>query len=75
MNEDDRDLIREALELPPEARAALAGILIESLDEQVDAGAEAAWIEEIARRARELDQGLVEGVPWSKAQRAILGDG
>ena len=70
----DSKLIEEALKLPPEGRAALAGILIESLDDPVDPGAEAAWAEEIERRAQELDRNAVEGVPWSKARRKILGE-
>lgn len=38
------------MQLPPEGRAALAGSLLESLDEKLDADVEAAWEEEIARR-------------------------
>jgi putative addiction module component (TIGR02574 family) len=59
--------------LPPEARAALAGALIESLDEGVDERAEELWAEEIERRQRELDRGQVRTVPWSQARRAIQG--
>ena len=73
MGKENPKLFDEALRLPPEARAALAGILIESLDDRVDADAESAWSEEIERRARELDAGTIQGVPWSKARRAILG--
>jgi hypothetical protein len=70
-----RKLIDEALQLPLEARAALAGILIESLDAHVDGDAEATWAREIERRLGELDQGVVRSVPWSQARRAILGAG
>ncbi|HEX6811563.1 MAG TPA: addiction module protein [Planctomycetota bacterium] len=52
---------------------ALAGALIESLDETIDEGAEALWVEEIGRRQRELDQGQVRTIPWSQARRAIQG--
>lgn len=68
-------LLEEALRLPPEARAAIAGRLMESLDEQVDEGAEAAWAEEIARRLEEVDSGKVATVPWAEARRRILGGG
>ncbi|MBI2900312.1 MAG: addiction module protein [Planctomycetes bacterium] len=61
-----------ALKLLPEERAALAGALIESLDESVDADAEAAWGREIAKRAKDLDSGKALGVPWSEARRRIL---
>lgn len=52
-------LLQHALQLPPEARAALASLLLESLDETVDENAEAEWAVEIARRLQELDEGLV----------------
>ena len=70
---DPGRLLAEALKLSPEARAALAASLLESLDEEVDEGAEAAWAEEIAKRVRELDSGAVAAVPWSEARRMILG--
>jgi putative addiction module component (TIGR02574 family) len=73
MNTAPKKVLKEALRLPPEARAALAGRLIESLDESVDEDAEAAWGEEIARRIEDLDNGKVKTVPWSVARRQILG--
>jgi putative addiction module component (TIGR02574 family) len=62
----------EALKLPVEARAALAGTLLDSLDEEVDEDVEAAWSAEIARRVRELEDGSVKTVPWSEVRRSIL---
>jgi putative addiction module component (TIGR02574 family) len=73
MDKREIKLIDEALRLPPEARAALASKLIESLDEAVDPDAEAAWAEEVERRVQELDRGTVNGIPWDKARRSILG--
>ena len=73
MKNDSVELLREALKLPPEARAALAGSLIDSLDQEVDEGAEAAWEAEIERRLAELDSGSVKPVPWSEARRRIAG--
>jgi putative addiction module component (TIGR02574 family) len=73
MKRNAADLLKEALELPSEARAALAGSLIDSLDDQVDEGAEAAWDAEIARRIRELDEGKVKLVPWAEARRRLTG--
>jgi putative addiction module component (TIGR02574 family) len=70
---DTRKLIDEALKLPPEARAALAGTLIESLDEAVDEDAAAAWEAEIAARVRELDAKSVKPIPWKEARRIIAG--
>ena len=68
---DPRDLLQEALKLPPEARAALAGSLLESLDTEVDADAETAWSVEIERRIREIDQGSTKLVPWDEVKRRI----
>ena len=73
MTPDPSKLLEEALKLSPEARAALASSLLESLDEAVDEGAEAAWAEEIGKRIRALDSGAVTPVPWSEARRMILG--
>jgi len=70
---DTTKLLEEALKLPPEARAALAGSLIDSLDEVVDEDAEAAWATEISRRVQELDSGAVRTVPWAEARRRIVG--
>jgi putative addiction module component (TIGR02574 family) len=73
MTPDLGKVLEEALKLSPEARAALAASLLESLDNEVDEGAEAAWAEEIATRIRELDAGTVTPVPWPEARRMILG--
>ncbi|MBK8977234.1 MAG: addiction module protein [Planctomycetes bacterium] len=68
-----KDLLQCALELPPEARAALAGSLLESLEEHTDADAEAVWSVEIDRRLREIDAGTVKPVPWSEAHQRSSG--
>jgi putative addiction module component (TIGR02574 family) len=72
MNKDASRILEEALKLPIEARAALAGSLIESLDEVIDDNVEAAWAEEIAQRVADLDSGKAKTIPWSKARRLIL---
>jgi len=72
MKRDTTKILEEALKLPIEARAALAGSLLESLDEVVDENVEATWADEIARRVDELNKGRVKTVPWSEARRRIL---
>ena len=57
MNPSHQKVLQEALRLSAEARAALAGRLLESLDGPVDEDAEAAWSKEIARRIDDLDKG------------------
>lgn len=74
MGSDATKLLEAALKLPPEARAAMAGSLLESLDTTVDADAEAEWNKEIASRLKDLDSShppLL--VSWSDARRKILG--
>ncbi|MEK7761935.1 MAG: addiction module protein [Nitrospirota bacterium] len=74
MGSDATKLLEDALKLPPEARAAMAGSLLESLDATVDVDAEAEWNKEIARRLKDLDSPhppLL--VSWSDARRKILG--
>jgi putative addiction module component (TIGR02574 family) len=73
MTPDPAKLLEEALKLSPEARAALAASLLESLDQEADEGAEAAWAAEIARRVHELDSGAVTPIPWPEARRRSLG--
>jgi putative addiction module component (TIGR02574 family) len=67
------DLLREALKLPPEARAALAGSLIDSLDGKSDDDVETAWDAEIARRLQEMKEGQVALVPWTEVRRRLIG--
>ena len=56
---------------PPQVALALAGSLLESLDETVDAAAEEEWNNEIARRIRDLDAGKVKPISWAEARRQI----
>jgi putative addiction module component (TIGR02574 family) len=71
MTPDVSELLKKALALPREARAALAGSLLESLDDAVDASAKEEWGGEIARRIEELDSGKVKPVPWAETRRQI----
>jgi putative addiction module component (TIGR02574 family) len=73
MKREATDILRDALELPLEARAALAGSLLDSLDQTVDEDAESAWETEIATRLKALDEGGVALVPWAEARRRIAG--
>jgi putative addiction module component (TIGR02574 family) len=68
---DAKQLLAQALRLPETERAALAGELIQSLETEVDADAEAAWSVEIRERLDRLDAGTAKTVPWSEARRRI----
>ena len=66
------DVWKEAADLPEEDRAALAGLLIESLEGEPDPEVDAAWAAEIARRVAELDAGTVESIPWEQVRQRLL---
>jgi putative addiction module component (TIGR02574 family) len=68
MVKDPAEVLRDALALPSDARAALVDSLIESLDHAIDEGAEEAWREEIYRRLQEIDSGAVQLLPWEDAR-------
>ncbi len=73
MTQDESRILKEAMRLPPEARAALAGYLLDSLDSPPDPEAETAWEVEIANRLRDLETSQTKMIPWSEARRAITG--
>jgi putative addiction module component (TIGR02574 family) len=71
MKREPAEILKDALALPTEARAALAGSLLESLDTEVDEDAEAAWATEVTRRVAELDSGTATLVPWAEVRRRL----
>ena len=74
MTNQAEKLLEDAMRLPPESRAALAGSLLSSLetsDDEEDVAT--AWRMEVASRLEELDSGQVEAVSWEEAQRRIFG--
>ena len=66
------DIFRKALALAPSDRVELLGLLIGSLDEGVEQGAEAAWLEEIDRRAKDLESGAVRSIPWELVRERLV---
>ena len=69
MKRDAAEILKDAPALPAEARAALAGSLLDSLDDYDDA--EAAWATEANRRVAELDSGAVKTIPWAEVRRRL----
>jgi hypothetical protein len=53
-------IVSDALSLPAEARAFVAEKLIESLDLESAGDISPAWREEVRKRCRQVDEGLVE---------------
>jgi putative addiction module component (TIGR02574 family) len=66
------ELFRQASELDEHDRATLAGLLLESLEHEVDENVEAAWKEEIERRLAELDADSVKLVPWDEVKAKLI---
>jgi putative addiction module component (TIGR02574 family) len=71
MARDAAQLLHEAMELPAEARAALADSLLDSLDAEIDADAEQLWREESELRLASLNDGSVRLLPWSEVQARL----
>lgn len=66
------ELFKQASILSEKERATLAGLLIESLETEVDPDVEEAWRVEIERRVAELDAGTVKTVPWETVKARLL---
>ena len=71
MKEEVVDLLKKALALPVEARAALAGSLLDTLDETVDEEVEESWQREIASRIEQLDSGKAKTIPWTEVRKRL----
>ena len=66
------ELFAQASNLSERERATLAGLLIESLESEIDPDVEEAWREEIERRVAELDSGTARTVPWETVRAELL---
>lgn len=62
-------LTADAMKLPLRDRVQLAQRLVETLDDEVEMGAEELWFAEAERRLEELHSGKVEGVDSDDAFR------
>ena len=63
MTETAEKLKAQLSQLSTQERAELAHFLLHSLDEDVDADAEATWDAELARRMEEIRSGKAVGEP------------
>ena len=66
MSPKAESIMKEALELPREARALIAERLLESIDFEEPFELSDEWKTEIARRCREIDDGTAELIPADK---------
>lgn len=66
------ELLRQALELEPKARAELATLLLESVPTESQEEVDAAWEATIRRRVKELESGAVQTIPWEDVRRKLV---
>ena len=60
-----------ALALPLEARATLAGHLLESLNAEEQQQIDALWAKEAERRIKEIDNGTVAVIPGEEVMQRL----
>lgn len=73
MTKKTQELLQQALELSTSERAELAAELIASVDESPDPDAQAAWAQEIERRADRARAGLSKGHSWGDVKARVQG--
>ena len=61
---------KDAMDLAPRQKLALAEFLLESAETATDPEAEAAWDSEIRDRIRAIDEGRVTGIAYEDVMRA-----
>jgi len=71
MSPEVSDLLKRALALPVDERAALANTLLDSL-EDAEESVQAAWDEEVERRMQDLKAGKAVTVPWEELHQELL---
>ena len=71
-----KDIEKELLTLPHKERARLAHALLVSLDEEDrgDKDVEAAWLEEVQQREREIESGKATWISYDHAMEKIEKD-
>jgi putative addiction module component (TIGR02574 family) len=73
MNPEISDLLKRALALPVDERAALANTLLDTLDGVKESvSVQEAWDAEVARRIEDLKAGKAVTVPWEELHRELL---
>lgn len=71
MSQEVTDLLKRALALSADERAALANTLLDSL-ETGNESVQEAWDKEVARRMADLKAGRAVTVPWEELHRELL---
>ena len=63
------EITKDAMDLLPRERIALAELLLETADEPMDSGAAAKWESELEDRIRAVDEGRVTGVAYDDVMK------
>ena len=71
MSPEVSELLKRAMALPVDERAALANTLLDSL-ETANQSVQEAWDEEVARRMSDLKDGKAVTVAWEQLHRELL---
>jgi len=73
MRPEVSDLLKRALALPIDERAALANTLLDTLESKNESvSIKEAWDAEVARRIDDLKAGKAVTVPWEELHRELL---
>jgi len=65
------EIFRQAADLSRKERELLTDLLLSTLAAPIDPEIERSWHEELDRRAQELEDGSVKGVPWEEASARL----
>jgi putative addiction module component (TIGR02574 family) len=68
------EIEKEIRALAPGDQEQLLRALVEQLDGPADADVEQAWLEEVQRRSRELDEGTVKPIPGDEVFAKLRAD-
>lgn len=66
-----KEIIEAALKLEPADRVRVAHELLESVDGGGNGGIDAKWVEELEQRARDIEEGHGDFLPWPDARREV----
>ncbi len=66
-----KEIIEAALKLDPADRVKVAHELLESVDGGANGGLDAKWVEELERRAQDIDEGRGDFLSWPETRREI----
>jgi hypothetical protein len=66
-----KEVMDQVLTLPVEQRSRLASVLISSLEDEGHASLSPEWLQEVKTRAKELEEGSVEGLSLKEFEEYV----